>query len=117
MAKQLERRLGRKRIALVQQDQTVHRDENLMNEDEIIRLPDGKILIFNANQEGFIQKVIPFYRSSKMRIAANLPSLELPIVNGAYPSIRQRLRDLKEIVGREQSRALEPQASRCAEEA
>ena len=41
----------------------MHRDENLMNEDEIIRLPDGKILVFNANQEGFIQKVIPFYRS------------------------------------------------------
>ena len=95
VAKQLERRLGRRRIPLVQQDQTVHREENLMNEDRIIRLPEGKVLVFYANQEGFVQAVKPFYSQRRMRRAAQLPGVEIAPFDGVFPSVRHRLEELQ----------------------
>ena len=106
VAKQLERRLGRRRIPLVQQGQTLHREENLMNEDEIIRLPDGKVLVFNANQEGFLQDVRPFYKTARLRRAANLPPAPVPTAGTVWPSVRPRLDELARVLQPERSKPL-----------
>ena len=69
LAKELERRLGRERIALEQQGQRVHREENLMNEDAIIKIPDNTLMVFHSNMSGFLQRFTPFYARRERRMA------------------------------------------------
>ena len=62
-AKTLERKLGRVRIPYVLADGTVlHHEENLMNEDRIVRIKKNRVLAFLSEQPGCLMKVKRYYK-------------------------------------------------------
>jgi len=99
LAKELERRLGRQRIALEQQGQRIHREENLMNEDAIIKIPDNTLMMFHSNMSGFLQRFTPFYRRKGLRQATSVPPVAIAPQPRVVPTIGpelERLRGLTE---------------------
>jgi type IV secretory pathway TraG/TraD family ATPase VirD4 len=95
LAKELERRLGRQRIALEQQGQRIHREENLMNEDAIIKIPDNTLMVFHSNMSGFLQRFTPFYRRKGLRQATSVPPVEIAPQPRVVPTIAPELERLR----------------------
>jgi len=98
LAKELERRLGRQRIALEQQGQRIHREENLMNEDAIIKIPDNHLMVFHSNMSGFLQRFTPFYARKVLRQATSVPPIETMPQPRVVPTIAPELERLREII-------------------
>lgn len=97
LAKELERRLGRERIALEQQGQRVHREENLMNEDAIIKIPDNHLMMFHSNMSGFLQRFTPFYERKALRKATSVPPIATAEQPRVVPTIAPELERLREL--------------------
>ncbi|MGB0438511.1 MAG: type IV secretory system conjugative DNA transfer family protein [Paracoccaceae bacterium] len=113
LAKELERRLGRERIALEQQGQRVHREENLMNEDAIIKIPDNTLMVFHSNMSGFLQRFTPFYRRKALRQATQVPPIPMAEQPRVVPTIApdlERIRALSDHRGRDCARGAHRQA-------
>ena len=105
LAKQLERRLGRQKIPLEQQGQRIHREENLMNEDQIIKIPDGSVMCFHSNLSGFCQQVTPHYKNRNLRAKTKFDPYPEQLRSNPVPSIKPDLNRLAAL-----TQSLDPEA-------
>ncbi len=65
-AKALERRLGKVQKPIEQGDQTIYREENLLNESEIIQMRGDEALLIHTNKRPVKLRTKPFYEQSDM---------------------------------------------------
>lgn len=72
-AKALERRLGKIRIEIEQGGQTTCREENLLNEAEIIQMPSNEALLIYSNRRPVKLRTKPFYKLSDMLRKSKIP--------------------------------------------
>ncbi len=72
-AKALERRLGKVQKPLEQGDQIIYREENLLNESEIIQMADNEALIIHTNRRPIRLRTKPYYRQKSMVRKSKIP--------------------------------------------